>query len=219
MAEPQTTYDRLYATQVFFFLALILTFNILVVVTVYPFLLEQPFWTAMQKERGYFDGALSFDLHETSRMNGDRVYNAIFVNSGLEKFVYDDLRKSKEVDIAAEALRDLSMFDQMIDNIFDYFLLLCYRFGFFIVAMTYLGWFIVALAIHGAVVRHRKRYGFGDTPILLNLWARATLAYAIPVTFLAWSLPFAMHPVALAASLVACVGGLAIFAFSLPKIA
>lgn len=218
--EQQTPYDRLFLTRCFFFVALILLCNLLVVSVGYAFLWEKPFHTVLQAERSKFGGLLNHDLSERMRYNGDKLYDMTLVKSGVEGVVYGELDDTaKKADAVAEAMQKVSLFDGMTDNGFDYALLLSYRFGFFTVLMGYFFFIVLALAIHGAVARHRKRYGYGDTPILMNLWARAMLAYAIPVTFLIWTLPLALGPMLLTLSLSCCILGLAIFAFSLPKVA
>lgn len=219
MAEQQTDYDRLVVTRIFFFVAVILIANIMIVVAVYTFWLEKPFFHVLKTEKGYFETALNWELFETARYNGDKFYDTLFVRSGMEEVAYEDLRNAEETDVAADAIKQLKMFGTILDNLFDYGLLLSYRFGFFSVVMGYMGILITTVAVHGAIVRHRKRYGFGDTPILLNLWARAMLAYSLPATFLIWTLPVAMHPITLAVSLTVTVVSIAAFAFSLPKIA
>lgn len=219
MAEQQTDYDRLVVTRIFFFVAVILLANIMIVVAAYTFWFEKPFFHVLKAERGYFETALNWELFETARYNGDKFYDTLFVRSGLEETAYEDLRNAEETDVAAKAIKQLKMFGTILDNLFDYGLLLSYRFGFFSVVMGYMGILITTVAVHGAIVRHRKRYGFGDTPILLNLWARAMLAYSLPITFLIWTLPVAMHPITLAVSLTVTVVSIAAFAFSLPKIA
>ncbi len=219
MDEPQSPYDKLYLWRVICFVALILLCNTMIVIAAYTFLWEKPFHTVLTAERAKFGGVLNYELHENMRYNGDKTYDVLFVKTGVEKTVYDELKNAREDDVAADAIKKLRMFDSIIDNVFDYLLLLSYRFGFFTVLFAYFACIVGALAVHGAVIRHRKRYGFGDTPILMNLWARSTLAYAIPFTFLVWTLPFAMSPIFLTLSLASCILGLAIFAFSLPKVA
>lgn len=96
---------------------------------------------------------------------------------------------------------------------------MCHRFSFFLTTLGYLAFLLVAIMVHAAVLRHRKRYEFGDTPILLNLWARSITRYAFPLTFVIWTLPFALHPAALLFSVIGCVLGMLIWALSMPKIA
>ncbi|RWR30559.1 DUF4400 domain-containing protein [Sinirhodobacter populi] len=217
--EPQSPYDTLFPTRVFFFIALIMLGNLIFVGTYYPFMSKEPFGRQMNVERERFETMLSPRLQERMRFNGDVVYDAMFVDTGVEKVSYNWLTKPTGNVPGSDKIMQIRIFGQMLNDLFDYLLTLTHRLGFFIVAMTYLAWFVVALTIHGVIVRHRKRYGFGDTPILMNLWARTLLAYAIPITFMIWTWPTSVHPMFLVISLVTCVGGLAIFAFSMPKIA
>ncbi len=217
--EQQTPYDRLLLTRIILFIALILLVNALMVTVFYTFYLEKPFHQVLTAERQAFGDILSSGLHQSMRYSGDRVYDIVFVSSNLERMAYDSLRAGATDDGATRAVKELRMFGRIFDDLFDYGLLLCYRLGFLLVTMTFLGCLIVAVAIHGAVLRHRKRYGFGDTALLLNLWARALTAWAIPVTFLIWTLPVALGPVTLSTSLALCTACMIAFSFSLPKIA
>jgi hypothetical protein len=219
VAEQQSSYDQLMPTRVILFVALLLFVNICIVLALYTFLWQEPFHHVLAAEKRAFGETLSGTLQASMRVSGDRLYQFIFVDSGLERIAYDDLRRARSGDAAAEAIQRLRFFGTMLDNLFDYALLLSYRIGFLIIAMSYCACLILAVGMHGYVSRHRKRYGFGDTPLILNLWARTLLAYAIPITFFVWTLPFALNPYVLTASLALFVCGTGLFAFSLPKIA
>lgn len=214
-----SSYDGLFVIKALFFLALVLMCNLVAVTALYTFMLEKPFHQVLSKERAAFGHTLNSDLHETMRYSGDLFYDSFFVRTGIESVAYNNLLKSSENDVAGGAVKELKVFGHILDNLFDYFLLLSHRAGYLLVTMTYVGCLILAIGIHGGVIRHRKRYGFGDTPLLMNVWARATLAYSIPLTIIVWSLPFALNPYVLTGSLAFCVLGLAVFSFSLPKIA
>ncbi len=219
MAEQQSPYDQLMTTRVILFVALLLVINICIVLALYTFLWQDPFHHVLAAEKRAFGQTLSGNLQASMRFSGDRLYQLIFVDSGLERIAYEDLRRARGGDAATESIQQLRFFGTMLDNLFDYALLLSYRIGFLIIAMSYCACLILAVGVHGYVSRHRKRYGFGDTPLILNLWARTLLAYAIPIAFFIWTLPFALTPYVLMASLVLCVSGTGLFAFSLPKIA
>ena len=219
MAEQQSPYDQLLPTRMLLFVALLLFVNICIVLALYTFLWQDPFHHVLAAEKRAFGETLSSTLHASMRFNGDRLYHLLFVETRLEQMAYDDLRRARDDDPAAESVQKLQFLGTMLDNLFDYALLLSYRIGFLIIAMTYCASLILAVAIHGYVIRHRKRYGFGDTPLILNLWARTFLAYALPTAFFVWTLPFALNPTVLTASLALCVLGTGLFAFSLPKIA
>lgn len=219
MAESNTSYDQLMPTRAFFFIALILLINITIVIGAYPFLWQKPFSEVLAAERSFLSGSLSFDLANSVYVSGERLYGSLFIDPGVEKLFYGTFMGQQSDDIVSRAVADIPGFGQILDNLFDYMLLLCYRFGFFIMSMTYVIFLLAAVIVHGAITRHRKRYEFGDTPILMNLWARTSLSYAIPITFLIWSLPFAVHPLALAFSMLFCLVGMALFVFSMPKLA
>lgn len=219
MADQQTSYDRLFVVRVFFFVSLIMLANLAYVTLAYSFLIEKPFHTVLAKEREKFEGFLTPQLSDGVRFTGDKLYDGMFVKSGLEQKVYLELKEQNNKDVAGNVARRLKLFSSIIDNTFDYLLLLSYRTGFFGMAMSYFAFLILAVTVHGAVVRHRKRYEFGDTPIMMNLWARASLAYSIPITFFIWTIPHALNPAILGLSLTVCVFSLAIFVFSMPKIA
>ena len=219
VAETQSDYDKLLPTKILFFVALILLINVSIVLVLYTFLWQEPFHLVLSAEKRAFGDTLSSNLHSTMRFNGDKLYSLAFIQTGLENLAYNDLRQAQATDVAAEAITQLRFFGTMLDNLFDYALLLSYRAGFLAVAMTYAFFLILAVGIHGFVIRHRKRYGFGDTPLILNLWARSLLAYILPITFFIWTLPFALNPYVLATSLAVSVCGTGVFAFSLPKIA
>lgn len=201
------------------FIALILLVQLIIVTFFYTFLLEKPFHHVLTAEREEFSGALTSELHSTMRFTGDKTYNTFFVNTNLETVAYNSLAVAKHDDDAIVSIKQLTMFGLMFDNLFDYGLLLSYRLGFLFVSMSFFGCLIAAAAIHGLIARHRKRYGFGDTALILNLWARSFVAYSIPVTFLIWTLPFTLNPAVLFVSLAVCAGCVATFSFSLPKIA
>lgn len=214
-----SAYDRLFITKCFFFLAGVLMCNLAIVTALYTLTWEAPFHRVLAQEKAAFGLTLNENLHQTMRFNGDKIYDTIFVRTGLEGVVYKALRDPDEADIAGSVVKDMKIFSRLLDNIFDYLLLVSHRAGYFAVSFTYVGCLILGVVVHGAIIRHRKRYGFGDTPLLMNVWARTTLAYAIPITIITWSLPFAMNPYLLTLSLSFCVMGVAVFAFSLPKIA
>lgn len=214
-----SAYDRLFITKCFFFLALVLMCNLALVTALYTLTWEAPFHRVLAKEKAAFGLSLNENLHQTMRFNGDKIYDTIFVRSGFEGLAYTSLREPDEADIAGSVVKDMKIFSRLLDNCFDYLLLVSHRAGYFVVSFTYVGSLVVGVAIHGAIIRHRKRYGFGDTPLLMNVWARTTIAYSIPLTIIIWSLPFALNPFILTISLSFCVLGVAVFAFSLPKIA
>jgi len=213
----QSDYDRLFVTKVFFFLCFVIFCNVALVAALYTLTWETSFHRVISREKAAFAETLNSDLHQTARYNGDLIYDTIFVRTGIERLAYRALREPDEIDIAGAAVKDLRIFSRLLDNTFDYFLLLSHRTGYLVVSMTYVVCLVIAVAIHGAIIRHRKRYGFGDTPILINVWARTTLAYALPLTVIAWSLPFAMDPYLLTVCIATCVLGVSVFAFSLPK--
>lgn len=218
MADMQSSYDKLFPTQVFFFVTLTMLVNVAIVTLAYSFMWEKPFAPVLQKEKGYFEKTISIEASTSTRFTGDSLYDAMFVDSGIERLAYANL-KDDPMDIAGQVLRQTSATGRILDNFFDYLLLLCHRFSFFLVTLAYLAFLLIAIALHAALIRHRKRYEFGDTPIMMNLWARASLSYAFPLTFLIWTLPLAVHPTLLLASVVACVAGMLLWAFSMPKIA
>lgn len=218
MADMQSSYDKLFPTQVLFFVALTMLVNLALVTLAYSFLWEQPFFPVLQKEKHYFEQTISVEAATATRFTGDSLYNTMFVDSGIERVAYASLEDNPD-DLAGQVLRKTTAAGRIFDNLFDYLLLLCHRFSFFLSTLGYLVFLLVAIAMHATVIRHRKRYEFGDTPILMNLWARSTLSYAFPVTFLIWTQPFAIHPALLLASIVGCVGGMLFWAFSMPKIA
>jgi hypothetical protein len=218
MAEPSSSYDKLFPTQVFFFVALVMLVNIAVVTLAYSFLLEEPFAPVLQKERDYFETSIGVDASTSMRFTGDSLYDTLFVDTGIERLAYSSLDEDSS-DIAGQVLLQSQATGRILDNLFDYLLLLCHRFSFFLVTLGYLAFLIIGILAHASIIRHRKRYEFGDTPILMNLWARSTLSYSLPITFLIWSLPMAMHPMFLISSVVACVFGMLFWSFSMPKIA
>lgn len=218
MADMQSSYDKLFPTQVLFFVALTMLVNLTLVTLAYSFLWEKPFFPVLQIEKGFFERAISVEAATSTRFTGDSLYDTMFVDSGIERVAYANLEDNPD-DLAGQVLRKTTAAGRILDNLFDYLLLLCHRFSFFLSTLGYLGFLLVAMALHASVIRHRKRYEFGDTPILMNLWARSTLSYAFPITFLIWTLPFALHPTLLLASVVGCVGGMLFWAFSMPKIA
>ena len=214
-----SSYDQLTLVKWFFFLALVMMCNIGIVTALYTLSWETPFHRVLSKEKAAFGITLNETLHQSMRYNGDRIYDTLFVRSGAEGLAYKALSEPDEKDIAGAAVKDMKVFSRTLDNIFDYLLLLSHRAGYFAVSLAYVFCLILAVGIHGAIIRHRKRYGFGDTPLLMNVWARTTLAYAIPITIISWSLPFAINPYVLTLSLSACVLGITVFAVSLPNIA
>jgi hypothetical protein len=217
-ADTSSPYDQLRPVRFFFFIALITVVNIGVVTFVYTFWLESPFSEVLAKEKANFNEALSKPLHENMMFTGDSLYDAVFVDTGVEKAAYSHI-DDEMIDDATRAVMSLPAMGLILDNVFDYLLLVSYRFGFFTVNISYLICLFFALAFHGAVIRHRKRYGFGDTPLLMNVWARTMLIYSIPITMIIWAFPAALTPTILSLSLAFCVLGVSIFAFSLPKIA
>lgn len=218
MSEQQTSYDKLFPTQVFFFVALVMLINMAIVTLAYSFLWEEPFTRVLQREQAYLERTLSVDASTSARFTGDSLYDAMLVDTGIERVAYGSFDSNAD-EIASKVLGQTQAAGRILDNLFDYILLLCHRFSFFLMTLAYIAFLVTAIFVHAVIIRQRKRYEFGDTPLLMNLWARSSLSYAIPLTFLIWSLPFALHPLVLIASIVACICGLLFWAFSMPKIA
>lgn len=218
MADMSTSYDRLFPSQVFFFVALVVIVNLAIVTLAYSFFWKTPFEPVLQNERVMFERAISVEADTSARSTGDTLYDALFVDSGIERMAYGD-PSSASLDPAGEALRASGLPGRVLDNLFDYLLLLCHRFSFLVTMLAWAGFLLGAMLVHALIVRQRKRHAFGDTPILLNLWARSTLTYAFPLAFLVWTLPFALHPAALLGSMAVCTGGVMIWSLSMPKIA
>lgn len=218
MADMSTTYDRLFPSQVVFFVALVIILNLGIVTLAYSFFWKMPFEPVLHSERILFERVISVEADTSARSTGDSLYDALFVGSGIERMAYGD-PAGASLDPAGEALRSSGLTGRLLDNLFDYLLLLCHRFGFLVMMLAWAGFLLGAMLVHALIVRQRKRHAFGDTPILLNLWARSTLAYAFPLSFLVWTLPFALHPAVLLGSMAICAGGVMIWSLSMPKIA
>ena len=217
--ERRSIYDRLFPVRIAMFIMLILMFQAVIVTVVYTFMLEKPFHIVLADERKQLTDIMSPNLHTKMRYVGDKTYNFFFVNSHLESWAYSSLTVTEDDGAAIITVKQLPLFGQIFDNLFDYGLLLSHRIGFLFISMSFFGCLISAVAVHGAIARHRKRFGFGDTALVMNLWARSIVAYSIPATFLIWTLPLPLSPVTLFASLAVCAGCVAVFSFSLPKIA
>lgn len=201
------------------FIAMILIVQLIIVTLFYTFLLQKPFHHVLTAEREQFSHVLTPALHSTMRYTGDKTYNTLFVKTNLEEIAYNSVAIVEHHNDTFAPLKQLTIFGRIFDNLFDYSLLLSYRLGFLFLSMSFFGCLIAAAVIHGLIARHRKRYEFGDTALILNLWARSFVAYSIPVTFLIWTLPFTLNPIVLFVSLAVSAGCVVAFSFSLPKIA
>lgn len=120
---------------------------------------------------------------------------------------------------ATRGIWTAARFGPLLDNIFDYLLLMSYRLSG-VGALALVGLMISAVISSDALIRRRRRrYSFGDSAILVNIWSRGVFAVLLPAAVIVILLPVAIYPVVLLTTVAVLSVSLAAFLQSVPKIA
>ena len=217
VSAPQHPYDRHILARVFFFFALFLMIYATAVMTVYPFFLQQPFKPQLENEQVMMRNFLGQTIQANMEVRGDRFYDLIFVRSGIEAAVYDFVESKNTDPFTKEALRNFTVLERATDNLFDNFLLLSYRSSLIMLSLGYVGVAALCVFSHGLVIRHRRDYQFGDTPLFHNILARTAVSWSVPLFFIVIMLPFALHPAIVVSLFVFVTASIVAFALALPK--
>jgi len=217
-AERSHPYDNLTLVKIFFFLTIVLMFNLLFVFTVYPFYFEAPFRTVIDEELASMHRFFGDDLTVRLLIRGDAIYDAVFVRSGFESVAYDFLLRRQEQE-AMEVFKNIIGLGTTMDNFFDYMLLISYRMTSLLILSSVAFFFLFAVIADGFVRRTMRRYSFGDSGVVVNIWSRGFAGYAIPLFVILFTFPVHLHPVVIVSGLSAMALSITVFALTLPKLA
>lgn len=188
-----------------------------VVATVYPFYLQRPFSPQIEREQAMMRSFLGNEIQGEIELRGERLYDALFVSSGLETIAYDFVETKNTDPFTKDALRNVTIVERATDNFFDYLLLLNYRFSLIVLYIGFVSCAAICVFIHGLILRHRRDYRFGDTPIFMNMIARTAVAWSVPLFFIVIMFPMALHPAIILIMFVLVSISLVTFALALPK--
>ena len=218
MDDYRSPYDDLSFVKIVFFLALILLVNFLVLAVVYPGFGEAPFRGEVDEELGWMARFFGPEMAVSIQARGDRLYDAALVSTGIERGTYRYFLSRPDTDATRE-IWTAARFGPLLDNVFDYLLLLSYRLSGVGAQLT--AGLVVALAVAADALtrRRRRRYAFGDAAILVNIWSRGLFAIALPAAVIVFLLPVAIYPVVMLLAVVVVSAVCVVFSLSLPKIA
>lgn len=217
MFDERSPYDDLSIAKVILFFMLILMVNAIILVGVFPYGLDRHFVETMHGELAMMRKVYGDDLYLQLHLGADAIYQTVIVRSGFEQFVYGYYVELQDMTGAETRLAQIFAASELVDNCFDYLLLLSYRLASILI-LGVVAFFLMANVVSlGLLRRQIQRYSFGDTTVLLNIWSRGLFSYAVPIFVIVVMLPMSLHPAVLMFSL----GGLALaasaFIFALPK--
>ena len=156
-------------------------------------------------------------LTHQGRYNGDVLYDAMLVNTGVEQAAYRFVMPEGQGLAGEEQFAAAWFGGGMVDEVFNYILLLCYRIGLTSLFLIFAGVIVCTLFAHAMVDRHRRRYVFGDTDIMHNAYARNVTLFSLPLAFAIITLPITLSPFAVVALVALCGAALSYLVLSLPK--
>ena len=216
MEQLRHPYDELRPVKIFFFFALVWMFDLIFLATAYPFGRARPLSTDVATELAMAQRFWGDDLFLQIVIRGDAAYDALFVRSGVQSWVYDYFRLD-ETFPAGPTMADIPHLGMFLRNLFDYLLLMSRRVSAVLVLLA--GGCFFVLALFGDVMLRRKqrRYSFGDIPVLYNIWMRHVVSYALPLSIIVLHLPMALPPLALVAAVLAMSLSLSVFLLTVPK--
>jgi hypothetical protein len=218
MEDNRSPYDELTFVKVVFFFLMIFLVNFLVLAVIYPGFAEAPFRGELDEELAWMARFFGVDLFTRIRMRGDWLYDTALVGTGIERAIYDYFLNRPDMD-ATRGIWTAARFGPLLDNIFDYLLLMSYRLSG-VGALALVGLMISAVISSDALIRRRRRrYSFGDSAILVNIWSRGVFAVMLPAAVIVILLPVAIYPVVLLTTVAVLSVSLAAFLQSVPKIA
>lgn len=216
--EQEHPYDRLSLVRVMFFLLTIALINIAVLSFFYPFQLQKPFLNQLHHEQQLMKSFFGSGIYGEIIARGDNFYDNIFVETTVEKVVYDSMIPQSSDDTVDGAVRKaLGMSGAIIDNLFDYSLLISYRFSIMMIFGSVGLFMLIALIADGLIRRKKKQYGFGDSGVVANIYSRGLMFYFIPFMVIILFLPMSLHPMVLALALTILIAAFGLFFVTLPK--
>lgn len=216
-ADYRHPYDDLALVKLLFFFLLVLMASVLALATIYPFYLEVPFREVLDNELALVHGFFGDDLTIRVLLRGDGLYDHVFVGTGVEAISYGAFLPAEQEGM--ERLKEMARFGAVLDNVFDYFLLLSYRIGSLLILGSVAAFFLLAVLGDGLVRRSVRRYSFGDSSVVVNIWARSFAGYALPIFAIVFFLPMSIHPAVIAVGLGVVALSISFFALTLPKLA
>lgn len=209
-------HDRLVLVRALFFLALVALINLVVLASLWPAVIGQPFRTALLHELSHWQTFCGPALHARASAWADQLYDRLVVIPGLERALYGWFYSRPDLP-GSERLWAARDFGPMLDNLFDYLLLLCHRAATLALLTLLAGPTWLALAGDGLLRRARRRYGFGDSALLPALWSRAALQVLLPVATVVLLMPMALPPLLPVLAVLALWLALLLALLTLPK--
>lgn len=218
MEDYRSPYDDLSLVKVVFFVALVLLVNFLVLAVVYPGFGEAPFRAEVDEELAWARRFFGADLAREIQARGDWLYDTALVRTGIERGIYRYFLSRPDTDATRE-IWTAARFGPLLDNVFDYLLLMSYRVSAIGTQLT--AGVVVALAIatDALIRRRRRRFAFGDAAILVNIWSRGLFAVLLPAAVIVILLPISIYPVVMLMPATVLVIVCVVFLLSLPKMA
>ena len=133
-----------------------------------PHLIERHTHEVIEREELLYVQWFGRSLTHQGRYNGDVLYDAALVNTGIEGAVYRFVMPEGQGLAGEDQFATAWFGGGMVDELFDYLLLLCYRIGLTSLFLIFAGVIVCTLFAHAMVDRQRRRYVFGDTDIMHN---------------------------------------------------
>lgn len=198
------------------FFPIVFIVQVLVAVAL-PHLIERHTYEVIEREELLYVQWFGRSLTHQGRYNGDVIYDAMLVNTGTESFVYRFVMPEGQSLPGEDQFAAAWFGGSMVDELFDYILLLCYRIGLTSLFLIFAGVILCTLFAHAMVDRHRRRYVFGDTDIVHNAYARTVTLVSLPLAFTVITLPITLSPLVVVALVSLCGSALSYLVLSLPK--
>lgn len=198
------------------FIPVIMVLQMTFTALLYPYFTGQHVYDLIEKEKASYVRVFGRSIAETMTNNGDAIYNTLFVKSGIEQIAYRTFVGNADV-LGSQKFQEVWFGGTILDNQFDFQLLLSYRLGFGAIFSIFAVVFLLTLFCHVIIDRKRRRYSFGDAPLLLNSYARGISLAAMPLSFIAFSLPLPIHPFMLMVCVASCAVSMCLVLVFLPK--
>lgn len=202
--------------QIFFFVAVIML-QMFIAITLYPYMTGRSLYSVIEEEAAGYEQAFGSSVQESSGAIGDHIYDTLFVNSGIEKFSYELMAPSETDLLGADKFKEKWFGGSILDTVFDYLLLMSHRFGYSMIFLLFGMIFIATLLAHAYIDRHRRRYEFGDKPIVVNAYARSFALLSVPLALIVGTLPVSLSPWIIMALVAASLSSTAFVIVALPK--
>lgn len=201
----------------FFFVPAIMMLQMFIAITLYPYMTGRSLYSVIEQEASGYEENFGTSVQERSGAMGDKIYDTVFVVSGIERFSYDFMAPSDVNVLGSDKFNEKWFGGSMLDTVFDYLLLMSHRLGYAMIFLLFGIIFIITLLAHAFIDRHRRRYEFGDNPIVVNAYARSFTLLSVPLALIVGTLPVALSPWIMMALVAASLSSTAFVIIALPK--